>query len=331
MDLSTTWMGIPLAHPLVPGAGPLADKLDTVRRLEDAGAPAIVMRSLFEEQLTEDQLASHHSIEGQAHVSAEASSFLPVPHGLALGPEEYLEQLRRIKEAVDFPVFASLNGITAGGWLEFAAKMEQAGADALELNVYQVATDPEESAETLEKRISFMVGNVKSQLSIPVAVKLSPFFTSLAHFAKRLEDSGADGLVLFNRFFQPDIDVEELEVVPQLHLSHQSELLLRLRWLAILAGRVGTSLAASGGVHTSEGALKAVMCGADVVQVVSTLLSNGPAQLGELRRGLEQWLEEHEYESLGQARGSMSLLKSPDPRAFERANYLQIIGSWDRD
>ena len=330
MDLSTTYLGLDLESPVMPGAGPMADDLDTVRRLEDAGAPAIVMRSLFEEQLVEEQLAAHRAIEERSFISPEATSFLPVPHELALGPEEYLEQLRRIVERVDVPVIASLNGTTAGGWLEFARLVEQAGASAVELNVYQLATDPDESAETLEARIAFMVSSVKKQIEIPVAVKLAPFFTSLVHFAQRLDDAGADGLILFNRFYQPDIDVEELEVEPSLRLSHPSELLLRLRWLAVVSGRFGGSLAASGGVHDALGALKAVMCGAHVVQMVSAILRHGPDKLREVREELARWLEEHEYESLAQARASMSLERCPDPRAFERANYIRIVGSWGR-
>jgi len=328
MDLATKYMGIPLSNPLMPGAGPMADDLDTVKRLEDAGAPAIVMRSLFEEQLEEEQLAAHRAIEGHADVSAEATSFLPAPHDLTLGPEAYLEQLRRIREAVDVPVFASLNGTSLGGWLEFAKLMEEAGASGIELNVYQLSTDPLENAETLEERITAMTRSVKEQVGIPVAVKLSPFFTSLVHFAKRLDEAGADALIFFNRFYQPDIDVEELEVAPRLHLSDPSELLLRLRWLAVVSGNFSGSLVASGGVHDAKGALKAVMSGAHVVQTVSALLKNGPEHLREMREGLTRWLEEHEYDSLAQAHASMNLERCPDPRAFERSNYIQIIGSW---
>ncbi len=330
MDLSTTYLGLPLAHPIVPGAGPLADDLDMVKRLEDAGAPAIVMRSLFEEQLEDEQLAVHQAYDGRTFVSAEASSFLPMPSGLALGPDEYLEQLRRIVEAVDVPVIASLNGASPGGWLEFARLMQRAGASALELNLYQLVTDPEQPARSVEAQLAFIVRSVKAQVDIPVAVKLSPFFTSLVHFAADLDEAGADGLILFNRFLQPDIDVEDLEVEPRLSLSHPSELLLRLRWLAIVSGHFRGSLAASGGVHDTLGALKAVMCGAHSVQMVSALLRHGPEHLTEVRDGLARWLEEHEYESLSQARASMSLERCPDPRAFERANYIRTVGSWRR-
>lgn len=330
MDLSTTYLGMNLAHPIVPGAGPMADDLDTVKRLEDAGAPMIVMRSLFEEQLVEEQLAAQHTFDASSHLSAEATSFLPVPHGLALGPEEYLEQLRRLVESVGVPVVASLNGTTPGGWLEFSRLMEQAGASALELNVYQLSTDPEDSAHNLEERVARMVSAVKAQVEIPVAVKLSPFFSSLVHFARRLETAGADGLILFNRFYLPDINVEELEVERSLPLSRPRELALRLLWLAIVSGSFGGSLAASGGVHDSVGALKAVMSGAHAVQVVSTLLLEGPGKLTELRDGLARWLEEHEYDSLAQAHASMSIEKCPDPRMYERSNYIRIVGSWGR-
>ncbi len=328
MDLSTTYLGFALPHPFLPGASPLVDDLDMVRRLEDAGAAAIVMHSLFEEQITREQLATHGRLESMGGGYAEALSYLPEPPDFALGPNEYLEQIRKIKAAVSIPVIASLNGTTDGGWLTYARLMEQAGADALELNVYALATDFDESSELLEKRVLHMLWSVKSAVHLPVAVKLSPFYTGLAHFARRLDDLGADGLVLFNRFYQPDFDLEALEVKPALRLSDSSELLLRLRWLAILSGRLNASLAVTGGVHTAEDALKAVMAGADVVQVVSALLKGGPERLRKLRQETALWLEEHEYESLAQAKGSLSLLRCPDPGAHERANYMQILQSW---
>jgi len=328
MNLTTTYLGFTLPHPLMPGASPLVDDLDTVRRLEDAGAAAIVMHSLFEEQLAREQVATARFLDLPAESSPEASSYLPAPESFALGPEQYLEQLHRIKRAVAVPVIASLNGTTDGGWLTYAHLLEQAGADALELNVYALATDLDESGESLERRTVRMVWAVKRAVEIPLAIKLSPFYTSLAHLAHRLEEHGADGLVLFNRFYQPDIDVEALEVVPTLHLSDSSELLLRLRWLAILSGRVRPSLAATGGVHTAVDAVKAVMAGAHAVQVVSELLHRGPERLASLRDELARWLEEHGYGSLAEARGSMSLLRCPDPAAHERANYMQILQSW---
>jgi dihydroorotate dehydrogenase (fumarate) len=328
MDLSTTYLGFTLPHPLLPGASPLVDELDTVRRLEDAGAPMITMHSLFEEQITREQLATAHHLDTHTESYAEALSYLPTPETFALGPEEYLEQLHRIKRAVAVPVVASLNGTTEGGWLSYARLLEQAGADALELNVYSIATDFEESSEILERRTVQMLWSVKNAVGIPVAVKLSPFYTSVAHFARRLDEYGADGLVLFNRFYQPDIDVEALEVVPTLRLSSSAELLLRLRWLAILSGRVRPTLAVTGGVHTAVDAVKAVMAGAHAVQVVSALLKRGPERLATLRDELARWLEEHEYSSLAEARGSMSLLRCPDPAAHERGNYMTILQSW---
>lgn len=328
MDLSTTYMGLKLAHPLMPGACPLADDLDGVRRLEDAGAAAIVLRSLFEEQIAREQMSTFMHTDSHGESFAEALSFFPSPDGFVLGPDEYLEHLRKVKAAVKVPVIASLNGTSLGGWLRYAALMEQAGADALELNVYAINTDMEEDAPTLEKRVLGMVRSIKGAVKIPVAVKLSPFYTSVAHFAKRLEEACADGLVLFNRFYQPDIDVEELQTVRSLVLSTSSELPLRLRWLAILSGRLRPSLAISGGVHTHLDAIKAVMAGAHAVQVVSALLKHGPGYLKPMREELERWLVEHEYESLAQMCGSMSLRNSPDPAAYERGNYMMILQSW---
>jgi dihydroorotate dehydrogenase (fumarate) len=327
MNLGTTYLGLSLAHPIMPGASPLVDDLDMVRRLEDAGASAIVMHSLFEEQITREQIGTLDAMEAHANSFAEASSFFPRADAFALGPHAYLEQIRRIKEAVRVPVIGSLNGVTPTGWLDYARLIQEAGADALELNVYYLATDPRESGVDVERRTIDIVRIVKGAVTIPVAVKLSPFFSSLTHFAYELDDAGADGLVLFNRFYQPDIDVENLEVVPSLKLSDSSELLLRLRWLAILSGHVWSSLAVSGGVHTPHDAIKSVMAGASAVQVVSALLENGPGHLTWLRDGMERWLDEHAYESLEQMRGSMRLQACPDPGAFERANYMRILQS----
>ncbi len=328
MDLKTSYLGLQLAHPLMAGASPLVDDMGMVKRLEDAGVSGIVMHSLFEEQITREEQGTLMDMELHANSNAEAVSYFPQPDDFRLGPERYLEQLRRIKEAVAVPVISSLNGTTAAGWLHYAQLMEQAGADALELNVYYIATDAKESAADVEKRTLDVVRSVKAQVKIPVAVKLSPFFSSLAHFAMELETAGADGLVLFNRFFQPDINVEELLAEPSLQLSGPSDLLLRLRWLAVLHGRIKGSLAVTGGVHDGIGALKAVMAGADAVQMVSALLIHGPERLAQTRATLAEWLEEHEYESLAQARGSMSLLKSPNPQAFTRANYMRILNGW---
>jgi dihydroorotate dehydrogenase (fumarate) len=328
MDLSTTYLGFELPNPLIPGAGPLADDLDTVRRLEDAGAAAIVMRSLFEEQIAFEEEATFALTEAHGYSHGEAGSYFPPPDTFALGPDEYLEHIRRIKGTVGVPVISSLNGATPGGWLRYARLMEEAGADALELNVYALATDAREDARTLEDRTIEMVREVRNTVRIPLAVKLSPFYTSFANFAHRLDEAGPGGLVLFNRFWQPGIDVEELEVRRELHLSDSSELPLRLRWLAILSGNVHAALAVTGGVHTVLDVLQAVMAGAHAVQMVSALLHHGPEYLAELRRELEQWLEEHEYGSLREMRGSMSLRSCPDPQAYERANYMLMLQSW---
>lgn len=328
MDLSTTYLGFKLPHPFMPGASPLVDDLDTVKRLEDAGATAIVMHSLFEEQIIHEQMGSISGIDAHEHSFVEASSYLPRSDEFALGPDKYLEQIARIKKTVGVPVIGSLNGVTDTGWLHYAKMIEQAGADALELNSYYIATDPAESGADVEKRALDIVGTVKKSVTIPVSVKLSPFFSSLVHLASKLDDLNVDGIVLFNRFYQPDIDVEELEVIPHLKLSDSSELLLRLRWLAVLSGRVWASLGVSGGVHTALDAIKAVMAGAHAVQVVSALLMRGPEHLRTLRDEMERWMEEHEYDSLAQMRGSMRLQSAPNPGAFERANYVRILQSW---
>lgn len=328
IDLTTTYLGLPLAHPLIVGASPMVDDLDTVRRLEDSRAAAIVMHSLFEEQLVAEQLATVAAFEEVGESFAEAASYLPSRDDFALGPDEYLEQLRKIKQAVRIPVIASLNGATPGGWLSYSHQLEQAGADAIELNVYRLATDPSETGPEIENRILQMAAAVKAEVRIPVAVKLSPFHTALANFAFRLDSAGVDGLVLFNRFYQPDLDVEALEVERSLHLSTPEELPLRLRWLAILSGNVRSSLAASGGVHCAKDAIKAIMAGAHAVQMVSALLKHGPEYLRLVYDEMVGWLTEHGYSSIRQMRGNMSLAKCPDPSAYERANYIHILQSW---
>jgi dihydroorotate dehydrogenase (fumarate) len=273
-------------------------------------------------------MANFRATDTHGESFAEATSFFPSPDKFALGPEQYLDHIRRIKQAVTVPVIASLNGSTPGGWLEHARLMEQAGADALELNVYALATDPESTGQALEERTLEMVRSVKGGVKVPVAVKLSPYYSSLANFARRLQEAGADGVVVFNRFYQPDIDVEALQVSHSLRLSHSSELPLRLRWLAILSAQVDLSLAVTGGVHTALDAAKAVMSGAHGVQVVSALLQRGPDYLSTLREELISWMTEHEYESLEQMRGSMNLSKCPDAGVYERANYMLILQSW---
>jgi dihydroorotate dehydrogenase (fumarate) len=328
MDLSTEYLGFKLPHPLMPGASPLVEDLDMVRRLEDAGAAAIVMESLFEEQILAEQGVAHRHVEAHAESFAEARSYLPAPSAFHLGSEEYLEQIRKIKKAVRVPVIASLNGSSRGGWIDYARQIEHAGADALELNVYSLATATDVGGEEIERETIELVLAVRAAVGLPLAVKLSPFYSSLPHFAGRLQRAGVNGLVLFNRFYQPDIDIERLEVERTLVLSDSSELPLRLRWLAILSGRLKVSLAVTGGVHTCFDAIKAIMAGAHAVQIVSALLKHGPEHLGVIRRQMSAWLEEHEYESLRQMQGSMGLSSCPDPRSYERANYMQILQSW---
>ncbi|MGE5813986.1 MAG: dihydroorotate dehydrogenase-like protein [Acidobacteriota bacterium] len=328
MDLSTTYLGFSLPSPLMPGASPLVDDLDTVKRLEDAGASAIVMHSLFEEQITREQLGAVHNILVHENSFAEALSYFPSVDEYALGPDRYLEQIQRIKAMVGVPVIGSLNGTTPEGWLAYAKQIQEAGADAVEINFYHVATDPKETGAEVERRLIEVVRLVKAAVTIPVAVKVSPFFSSLPHLAQQLDGLGVDGLVLFNRFYQPDIDPEALEAVPRLNLSTSNDLLLRVRALATLSGRVKASLAATGGVHTSLDALKAVMAGAHAVQMVAALLQHGAHHLRVVREELARWLEDHEYASLRQAQGSMSLERCPDPEAFERGNYMRVLQTW---
>jgi dihydroorotate dehydrogenase (fumarate) len=328
MEMKTTYLGLELANPFMPGACPLADDLGTAKRLEDAGAAALVMRSLFEEQVVREEQAVHKAMTEPSGGSAEALNYFPAASTFKLGPEEYLEQIRKLKASLGIPIIASLNGTSRGSWLQYATSMEQAGADALELNVYLMAVDPMVPGVAIEEETVAMVKDIKSAVKIPVAVKLSPYYAALPHFVRQLELAGADGVVLFNRFYQPDIDIENLENRRELTLSDSSELLLRLRWLAILSGHTKLSLAASGGVHTPADALKAIMAGTDTVQVVSALLKRGPQYLSTLIQDTQDWLERHEYESLAQARGSMNLLKTPNPAAYGRANYVEILKSW---
>ena len=331
MDLSTKYLGFDLPHPLMPGSSPLADDLDTVRRLEDAGAAAIVLRSLFEEQIVGDELATFRAYAGSSESHQEATTYLPEPEVFALGTHDYLEQIQKIKKAVRVPVFASLNGTTPESWIEYARLIEQAGADALEVNIYELATDPLQSGEDVEERTIAVVAAVREAVKIPFAVKLSPFYSSLSHLAGCIERAGANGLILFNRFYQPDIDAENLEVEPRLYLSSPAELLLRLRWLAVLSGQLPCSLAVTGGVHNALDAVKAIMAGAHAVQMVSVLLRRGPETLSRLRADLARWLEEHGYDSLRQMQGSMGYGRGANPAAFERSNYMRILQSWRSD
>ena len=330
MDLSTTYLGFRLPHPFLPGASPLCDDLDTVRRLEDAGAPALVLRSLFEEQIVGEQLAAFAHMERYSESNAEAMSFLPQPGSFVFGPEEYLNHLRRVKEAVSIPVIASLNGVTAHGWSDYPRLIEEVGADALELNIYVLALNPDVSGAFVEAECLDALRAVRSQVRLPLAVKLSPFYSSPAGFAREAVVAGADALVLFNRFYQPDIDAANLQAEPSLHLSSPSELPLRLRWVAALSGRVGCDLAVTGGVHSGLDAIKAVMAGADVTQVVSVLLRRGPEHLKVLRTEMEWWMEEHDWASLEDLKGVMDLDRCPDPAVYERTNYMLMLQSWRR-
>ncbi len=328
MNLSTNYLGLKLRNPLMPGASPLVDNLDNVRRLQDAGASAIVMHSLFAEQIDGNQIAVDKHISRWQDNFAEATNFFPNVDEYELGPQEYLDQIAKIKAATQLPVIASLNGTHVGSWIEYAAQIEKAGADALELNTYFLATLANVSAATLEQRVIAIVSAVRKAVKIPVAVKLSPYYTSVAHLASRIEAEGANGVVMFNRFFQPEIDVENLEVHPKLDLSTSEDLRLRLRWLGLLRDQVKFSLAASGGVHTADDVARALLAGADAVQVTAELLTRGPGRLAELLKGLEEFMARHEYESVSQMVGALSLRNCPDPEAYERGNYLRTLQLW---
>ena len=324
MDLSTTYLGMRLPHPLIVGAGPLGDDVDVARALEDNGASLLVLRSLYEEEITGEQIDTFRNLEPFSGLSAEADSFAPDPL-TPLGPDEYLEHLRLIKQALRIPVMASLNGVTHGGWLSYAKLLEQAGADGLELHIYHAASDMSTSAADVERQAIEVVREVKRSLRIPVAVKLAPLLTAFAHFAKALDAAGADGLVLFTRFHRIDIDVKELEVVRSLPLSDPSELQMRLRGTAAVAGRIKASLAITGGVHSGLDVIKATMAGAHATQMVSALLRRGPGHLRTVRREVEEWMQEHEWSSLNEMRGNMSLERIPDPAAYERANFRMAL------
>ena len=324
MDLSTTYLGMRLPHPLIVGAGPLGDELDVVKALEDAGAGLLVLRSLYEEEITGEQMDAFFSSESHSDSFAEAESFAPEPT-MALGPDEYLEHLRRVKAAVRIPVMASLNGVTPGGWIDYARLLEQAGADGLELHIYHAASDMALSAAEVERQAIEIVRAVKHTVRIPVAIKLAPLLTAFAHFARQLDQAGADGLLLFTRFHRIDIDVKELEVIRSLPLSDSSELPLRLRGAAALAGRVKASIAITGGVHTGLDVIKATMAGAHATQMVSALLRHGPDHVGTVRREIESWMQEHEWNSLAEMRGNMSLERIPDPAAYERVNFRMAL------
>src|SRR5215216_1085152 len=327
-DLSTTYLGLNLKNPLVASASPLSKKIDKARKLEEAGVSAIVMYSLFEEQIIHESLELDHYLSRGTDSFPEALSHLPDGGLYAVSPERYLNQVTGLKKALNIPVIGSLNGVSRGGWTNYARKIEEAGADALELNMYYLATDPDSSSANIENMQVELVAEVKSAITIPLAVKISPFVTSLPYFAKRLVEAGADGLVLFNRFYQPDFDLEELEIVHSLDLSTPAELRLPLRWISILSGKINTDFALTSGVHSHTGVLKAMMAGAKVAMMASSLLHNGEQSVGLILSELQAWMEQHEYQSIQQMQGSMSQKSVKEPVAFERANYMKVLGSF---
>ena len=331
MDLSTTYMGMKLKNPIVHSASPLTEDVDNIRRLEDAGTSAIVMHSIFEEQITMEGRQLDHYLEYGTESFGEALSYFPVLESYKNGPEEYLEMVAAAKKAVGVPIIGSLNGVSTGGWIDYARKIEEAGADALELNVYYIPTEPKLTGAEVEQMYIEVVSDVKKSVSIPVSVKIGPFFSALANVAQRLADAGADALVLFNRFYQPDIDLENLQVVPHLVLSNSNELRLPLRWVAILYGRIPVDFGITTGIHTHEDVLKGLMAGANVTMITSEILKKGTGRIGDLLRDLISWMDEHEYESVKQLLGSMSQKNCAEPAAFERANYMKVLQSWRSD
>ena len=330
IDLTTTYLGLTLKNPLVPSASPLSKSLDSMKRLEDHGAAAIVMYSLFEEQIEHESKELNHYLTYGAESYAEATSYFPDLGEYNLGPDQYLNHLRKAKAALSIPVIASLNGISKGGWTRYAKLMEEAGADGIELNVYHVPTDSFISSGAVEQMYLDLVREVKASVKIPVAVKMMHFFSSIPYMAAQLDRAGADALVMFNRFYQPDIDLENLEVVTNLTLSSSYELRLRLRWAAILFGQIKADMALTGGVHTAEDVVKSMMAGAKVAQMASVLLHNGAGALSDVLVDLQRWLETHEYESIKQMQGSMSQRNVANPAAFERANYMKVLQSFEQ-
>lgn len=328
VDLTTSYLGLALKNPVVASASPLSQKVETARKLEAAGISAIVMYSLFEEQIIHESLKLHEDLSRGEDQFAEAATQLPQVGLYAVGPEAYLKKLAELKKALAIPVIGSLNGVSSGGWVEYAHKIQEAGADALELNLYTLATDPDLPASELEERYLRLVSDVRKQIRIPLAVKLSPFYTALPNFARRLAAAGAEGLVLFNRFYQPDFDLEELEVVPNLVLSTSQELRLPLRWIAILYGRVLADFALTSGVHTTEDLVKALMAGASVAMIASEFLHNGVERAASLLQELEAWMVEREYTSVTQMKGSMSQKSVAEPAAFERTNYMTVLSTY---
>ena len=331
MDLSTKYLGLSLKNPIVPSASPLSENIDTIRKMEDAGAAAVVMHSLFEEQINAESRQLDHYLSYGTESFAEALNYFPETEDYKVGTETYLEHIRQARDALDIPIIGSLNGVSAGGWTEYATRIEEAGADALELNIYYIPTDPGMAGEDVEEMYIEVVEQVASRVKIPVAVKLSPYFSAPANMAVRLGHAGAKGLVLFNRFYQPDIDLETLQVVPNLVLSNSFDLRLPMRWIAILYDQVPMDFALTSGVHSHEDILKSLMAGANVAMMASELLMNGIDRIREILADMNSWMEEHEYKSVDQMRGSMSQANVGEPAAFERANYMKVLQSWKPD
>ena len=328
MNLTTNYLGMTLKNPIVASSSPLSHTVDSIRRLEDAGAAAVVMYSLFEEQLGFDSYYIDYHLTQGIDSYAESISYFPDMQSYNVGPDEYMNLIRRAKEAVDIPIIGSLNGASVGGWTDYSTLIEEAGADALELNVYYVSTSPEVTGMEVETLYLDILSAVRQAVTIPVAVKLSPFFSSVANMSSRLADHGADGLVLFNRFYQPDLDLENLEVASRLVLSNSNELRLPLRWVAILFGRLSVDFAITSGIHTSQDVIKGLMAGAKVTMMASELLQNGVRRIGQVLNELATWLNDHEYESVTQMIGAMSQKHCTEPAAFERANYMKMLQSY---
>ena len=328
MDISTNYLGLKLSSPIVPSAGPLSQEISNIKAMEDAGAGAVVIYSIFAEQIENEQLEFYHHTDTHIDSHAEALSYFPSHMDFKMGPEEYLEHIRKAKEAVNIPVIASLNGKSLGGWVEYAKKIEQAGADAMELNIYRLAADLNKSGAEVEQSYLDIVKAVRKEVSIPIAVKLGSFFSSISWMANQLDKAGANGLVLFNRFYQPDIDLEKLEVTPNVILSTPMSMRLPLRWIAILYGRINADLAATSGIYTEKDIIKMVMAGAKVTQMLSSLLKFGIGHIADVLTQMIYWMEVNEYESLEQMRGSMSYMNVPDPAQFERANYMKVLNSY---
>lgn len=328
VDLTTTYLGLTLKNPLVASPSPLSEKVDMIQRMEAAGLSAVVLYSLFEEQIIHESLELDHYLTLGTESYAEATSYLPTAGKYSLTPEKYTDHVANVKQAVNIPVIGSLNGVSSGGWVEWAKRIQDAGADALELNIYFLPNDPNLDSTELESNYIKLVGDVKNSISIPVAVKLSPFFTAIPNIFSKLVDAGADGLVLFNRFYQPDFDLEALEVVPNLVLSNSNDLRLPLRWIAMLYGKLEADLALTSGIHTTEDVIKAVMAGASVTMTTSALLKYGIDRAADILEGLKTWMEEKEYESITQMKGSMSQGAVAEPAAFERANYIKVLSSY---